>query len=116
MKEVLSIALFTLLISFNGFTQSTSNVQLFGQCMFNIESVDDLNQLTEEMKLNPAIEMVRLDFNTQRALIITKNLQTLTESDFISWFGVYSNTIYCTQIGVYGVDELEKFPFVNCQN
>ena len=59
--------------------------------------------------------MVRLDMNTQRALVITANLTQLTTEEFKSWFGDYQSTVYCVQIGVQGVDVMNSYPFTNCQ-
>lgn len=96
-------------------SQEYTDTRLFAQCMFSIETQEELDALTYEMYNNPNIEMVRLDMHTQRALIITANLEELAEDELISWFGEYSSVIYCVNIGVHGVDEMWQYPFTNCQ-
>ena len=93
----------------------TTNTVLFAQCMFEIEDRNAMNGLSDNIASNPYIEMVRLDHNTQRALIFTHNLDTLSDEEFRSWFGEYSTTVYCIQIGVKGIDSLNPYPFTNCQ-
>ncbi|MGB0914823.1 MAG: hypothetical protein ACPGVI_02075 [Crocinitomicaceae bacterium] len=95
--------------------QTYTNTRLFAQCMFDISDKNQMLDLQTEIRNNPNIEMVRLDYNTQRALIITANLEELSELDFVSWFGTHSSTVYCVQIGVYGVDVMNPYPFTNCQ-
>ena len=116
----LLVTLTMVLLVGTSFSQTQSaeytDTRLFAQCMFSIETQAEMDALTNEMYNNPNIEMVRLDMNTQRALIITANLEELSEEELISWFGEYSSTIYCVNVGVYGVDEMWKYPFTNCQN
>ena len=95
--------------------QAYTDVRLFAQCMFDISDNTEMEALQNEMYNNPYIEMVRLDANTQRALIITANLEELTAEEFKSWFGAFESTIYCIQIGVYGEDVMNAYPFTNCQ-
>ena len=98
-------------------TTQQTNAQLFAQCMFDIPTQAELDQLTYNIYANhPDVEMVRLDLNTQRALVITTGSSPLTESDFISWFEQYSGTVSCVQVGVYGVDSMNPYPFTNCNN
>ncbi len=97
-----------------GGTQSTE--QFFGQCLFNITNQAEMDALQAEMAQNPNIDMVRLDMNTQRALVITSWLTDLTEQEFVSWFGSYGSSVTCVQVGVYGVDAMNPYPFTNCQN
>ena len=94
----------------------TPAVQHFAQCMFSITDQTQLDELTVEFYNNhPEVERVRFDMNTQRALVITTGLTSFTEADFTSWFGQHSGTVYCVQIGVYGVDTMNSYPFTNCQ-
>jgi hypothetical protein len=83
--------------------------------MFDISDQSEMETLQNEMYNNPNIEMVRLDYNTQRALVITANLEVLSFEDFTSWFGEYGAMIYCIQIGEYGIDIMDTYPFTNCQ-
>jgi len=98
-------------------TTQQINAQLFAQCLFDIPTQAELDQLTYNIYLNhPDVEMVRLDLNTQRAFVITTGASPLTESDFISWFEQYAGSVSCVQIGVYGVDAMNPYPFTNCNN
>ena len=122
MKIILSLMfMFAMNVSF-GQTQQPStiqqaNAQLFAQCMFSISTQAELDQLTYNIYSNhPDVEVVRLDLNTQRALVLTTGSNPLTESDFISWFEQYSGTVTCVQVGVYGVDAMNPYPFTNCNN
>ncbi|MCJ8291239.1 MAG: hypothetical protein MJK07_15805 [Flavobacteriales bacterium] len=120
MKLILTISfMFAMGVSI-GQTQQTpttqqSNAQLFAQCMFDIPNQAELDQLTFDIYTNhPDVEMVRLDLNTQRAFVVTTGSLPLSESDFISWFDQYSGTVNCVQVGVYGVDAMNPYPFTNC--
>lgn len=120
MKLILSLTfMFALGVSIAQTQQpSTSQqqpAQLFAQCMFDIPTQAELDQLTFDIYTNhPDVEMVRLDLNTQRAFVITTGDQPLSESDFISWFNQYSSTVNCVQVGVRGVDTMNPYPFTNC--
>lgn len=117
MKLIVSfIAVLCISTSFAQTNTQAPEVRLFAQCMFSITDQSELDQLTVDFYNNhPEIEMVRFDVLTQRALVITTGLSSLTEADFISWFEQYSNTVNCVQIGVYGVDVMNAYPFPNCQ-
>ncbi len=120
MKLILAISLmFALGVSYGQSAQTStqpSDVRLFAQSMFSISTQAELDQLTNTIYTNhPEVEMVRLDLNTQRALIVTTGIQSLSESDFISWFEGYANSVTCVQIGVYGVEPMNPYPFTNCQ-
>lgn len=114
MKKVL-FSLFILTTSFS-FGQESTNSVLFAQCYFNISDRAEMLSIEAEMKNHANAKMVRLDFETQRAFILTKNLNTLSKEEISSWFGEYGNSINCVQIGVYGVDPMEKYPFTNCED
>ena len=120
MKLILTISfVFALGVSF-GQSQQTSTIQqsnsrLFAQCMFDIPTQAELDQLTFDIYTNhPDVEMVRLDLISQRALVITTGSLPLSETDFISWFDQYSGSVNCVQVGVYGVDTMNPYPFTNC--
>jgi hypothetical protein len=67
------------------------------------------------LRSNPYIKIVRLDYTTQRSFILTKNLDELSEANFISWFNQYSDKVRCIQIGRQGVDTVKPFPFEGCE-
>lgn len=87
----------------------------FGQCMIEVTSAEEMAQLQTSMKENPYIKVVRLDYNTQRAFVITQNLESLSEADFTSWFSEYADKIRCIQVGRHGVDAVKPFPFEGCE-
>lgn len=98
-------------------TTSQVDIRLFAQCMFSVSTQLELDELTVEFyNSHSEIEMVRFDMNTQRAFIITTGISELSKSDFISWFEEYSGTVNCVQIGVYGIDVMNPYPFTDCQN
>ncbi|MDG1148217.1 MAG: hypothetical protein P8N52_07940 [Crocinitomicaceae bacterium] len=117
MKLLISLVAVLCLSQSYAQTQTTNytDTRLFAQCMFDISDQSEMQALQNEMYNNPNIEMVRLDYHTQRALIITANLETLSRADFISWFDEYAYTIHCVQIGVHGIDVMNPYPFTNCQ-
>ncbi len=100
--------------SFSSHSQQTNTV-FFAQCMFDIQNQAEMSVLQDEMNANPYVEMVRLDYHTQRALIFTHDLSQLTEAEFTTWFGTHASTVYCVQIGVRGTDMMNPYPFTNCQ-
>jgi hypothetical protein len=119
MKLIVSLAMLLLIGTASAQSQSANqqtNVRLFAQCMFTISDQAEMEQLSNDLKNSPYTEMVRLDWHTQRALIITQGLNTLSIDDFKSWFAEYESTVHCVQIGVYGVDVMDPYPFTNCQN
>ncbi len=108
-----------LLLAFSG----TSNAQTedggakyFAQCMVNITDEEMFRSIESNIRLNPNVEVVRLDWETKRAFVLTTNLNSFTDADFEAWFGSNTINISCVQTGVYGVDEIAKYPFTNCSN
>lgn len=115
----MKIALLGILIFFCSFfglsqTSEVTSTTLFGQCMIEVQNQDDMKTLENQLKTNPYVKVVRLDYTTQRAFILTKNIESLSDVDFKSWFSQYSSYVRCVQIGVYGVDEIDVYPFENC--
>lgn len=108
--------MFILFVSSIGFSQSSSEpaTTLFAQGMIEVQNQDELKALESQIKLNPFVKMVRIDYATQRVFIVTKDIESLSEEDFTSWFGEHSSKLRCIQIGVQGVDEIHAFPFQNC--
>lgn len=96
-------------------TQTTETI-LFAQGLFSISEKSEMEALETELREHPNVKIVRLDWETQRLFLLTKELNTLSEEELISWFGEYAETVHCIQIGVYNVDPIEKYPFMNCQN
>lgn len=96
--------------------QEETQTVLFAQCHFSIPNVTDMLILEENIKSLPSSTLVRLDFNSQRAFILTTGIDTLSNSEFSSWFENFSGTISCIQIGIKGIDQIAKYPFENCNN
>ena len=99
-----------------GAQAQTSETILFAQGLFSIAEKSEMEALEAELREHPNVKIVRLDWETQRLFLLTKELNTLTVEELTSWFGQYAETVQCIQIGVYNVDPIEKYPFTNCQN
>lgn len=112
MKTV--ILLIFSLIYINSFAQSNES-KYFAQCVFEISDSEKIKTLETEMRNHPSLSVVRLDIHTKRAFILGKPGVIITEADFISWFNEYSSTVKCIQIGVHGIDQVNPYPFKNCQ-
>jgi len=111
------IACFILFISFSGFSQVTAaEPTFFGQCMLDIENAEEMRNLETLMRENPYIKVVRLDTYSKRAFILTKNVDDLTEENFVSWFNEYSDNVRCVQVGQHGIDIIKPYPFEGCEN
>jgi hypothetical protein len=82
--------------------------------MIEIATAEEMKTLELEMKSNPYIKVVRLDYNTQRAFILTKGIDQLSEDQFTSWFSNYANKVRCIQIGRHGIDQVKPYPFEGC--
>ncbi|MFN6015739.1 MAG: hypothetical protein ACK47F_13710 [Flavobacteriales bacterium] len=113
----ITIISFIVFFGFSALSQSSpvNQVALFGQCMIEINAVEDMRALEADMRSNPYIKVVRLDFNTQRAFLLTQNIDELTEEQFTSWFNVYSDNVRCIQIGRHGIDMVKPYPFEGCE-
>jgi len=118
-QDMLKSTLFTLfvLFSFVSFSQLNPSqpVMLFGQGMIEVADVATAQALEAELRNHPNVKIVRIDYNSQRALVFTKDIQSLTEEQFASWFGSYSDKLRCIQVGTHGVDQMNAFPFENCE-
>jgi hypothetical protein len=111
--KIVVIFLFVLIFgNFKAYSQE-QNTEYFGQGLFQITNIDTLKAVEAQIRANSEVIMARLDNNTQRFFIITN--EPLNEQKIKSWFGNYSNTIWCVYIGVRGVDPLRAFPF-DCEN
>ena len=113
MKNIVLIGLFFIGLRVSAQTNE-SQVNLFGQCMIEIATAQEMKTLEVEMKSNPYIKVVRIDYNTQRAFILTKGIDQLTEDQFTSWFSNYANKVRCIQIGRHGIDQVKPYPFEGC--
>lgn len=111
----LKILLSFLVLSSLTFAQQTNGSTFFGQCMIDLQSQEEARDLETQMRENPYIKVVRLDYSTQRAFILTNPLSELSETDFISWFADHSDELRCVQVGRHGVDMVNPYPFEGCE-
>jgi hypothetical protein len=116
MKRILFSLLFLLTVSNVSAQQVQPEATLFAQCMIDLNNQTELAELEVEMKNNPYIKNVRLDYNTKRVFVLTKGIDQLNEGQFISWFNSHSALVRCVQIGTFGVDTVKPFPFEGCEN
>lgn len=110
---MLRLISFIFIISSLSFCFSQNEHRIFAQAIFSIPNSIEMLEIEADIRQHPNVMMVRLDFHTQRALIFTKNISELSESDFRSWFGKYDATLKCIQIGVSGVDKLNSLSSEN---
>jgi hypothetical protein len=96
--------------------EQTQQPHFFAQCMLNIENRQDFDALTLDLKENPYIQVVRLDWETKRLFLLTQNVNELPLETFSSWLGNYVSTASCVQIGLHGTDQVNPYPFTNCPN
>ncbi len=89
---------------------------LFAQGIFSVEDIDTMHELEQDLREHPGVGLVRLDWNTQRFLILSNEFESLTEEELRSWFGEYGDSLSCIQIGIKGIDVMQQYPFPNCQN
>lgn len=115
MKTII-LSAFALLITTNSFSQEELDKTFFAQGMLQIDSKATMDSLQAIIRNEPYIKIARLDWYSKRIFILTRGLDTLPLSQFKSWFGGFSNKLSCIQIGVYGTDTVNKFPFTNCNN
>lgn len=116
MKYIIFSLLFLLSVSNSSAQQVQQEVTLFAQCKLDLNNQTELAQLELEMKNNPYVKNVRLDYNTQRVFVLTKGIDQLNEDQFTSWFNSFSSLVRCVQIGTFGVDTIKPFPFEGCEN
>lgn len=99
-----------------GYTQSAQTPKFFAQCMVDINTTEQAEELTLILRENPYVEVARVDWPTKRVFILTKNVTDFTEGNFSSWLGTYATAATCIQVGLHGVDQVNPYPFTNCNN
>ncbi len=115
MKTLLILTSILLSITFaTAQNVATEEVTLFAQCMIELQDQNEMVALEAEMRQNPSIKVVRLDYYSQRAFILTKDIDQLSEQQFTSWFNASSDKVRCIQIGTYGIDAINPYPFPGC--
>lgn len=99
-----------------GFSQEQDQPHYFAQCLLNIDNQTDFDALNVDLRDNPYVKVVRLDWHTKRLFLLTQNVNGLPLETFQSWLGTYVSTASCIQIGLHGTDQVNPYPFVNCPN
>lgn len=119
MKTLICSVVIFIGINFNSSAQeksTTENNISFAQCLFTINSIEEMQALELKMRNNPELSVVRLDWNTQRAFMLSKEGHSISKDELMTWFGSYSDSITCIQIGKQGIDPIERYPFTNCKD
>jgi len=89
-------------------------IMFFAQSMLNMPDEAMFVQLNTSLKNNPYIKVARVDWISRRVFVITKDIDSFSEEQFLSWLGDYSGNASCIQTGLYGFDEIRPYPFTNC--
>lgn len=118
MKNLIIIVWLMIGSGFTSFAQEGVQAapKYFAQCMLSIEDETEFRTLEENLRANPNVSIVRLDWYSKRAFLLTKEINTFSESDFSAWLGEYADDASCIQVGVHGVDQVNPYPFTNCDN
>jgi hypothetical protein len=95
---------------------TTDEPKYFAQCMLNIEDETTFRDLEQSLRNNPYVSVVRLDWISKRAFLLTRDIASLSEEQFQSWMGIHANQAFCIQVGLYGTDVINPYPFTNCEN
>jgi len=104
-------------LSFAGISQTApESPHYFAQCMLDIPDETEFSNLETELRANPYVQVVRLDKVTRRAFVLTKDIAFFSQEQFIAWLGDRSAQATCIQIGLHGVDQVEPYPFTNCND
>lgn len=88
----------------------------FAQCMLDIQDESVFFQLEADLRANPNVGVARLDWVTKRAFLVTKDLTSFSREQFESWLGEQASNATCIQVGLHGVDQVNPYPFTNCEN
>lgn len=116
MKNLL-LLLLLVFISSTSFSQTAnSTVHFFGQCMVSSLDNQELIELELHLKQNPYVQVARVDLVSKRVFILTKDISSYNLNDFKSWLGEKESAATCIQVGLHGVDQVNPFPFTNCNN
>lgn len=118
MRNLIIVVLMIVGANLATFAQETvsASPKYFAQCMLSIEDETEFRALEENLRSNPHVAVVRLDWYSKRAFLLTKELNTFSDADFTAWLGEYAADASCIQVGVHGVDQINPYPFTNCDN
>jgi hypothetical protein len=110
----LFLAMGTFWVTAQSPASQTNTPAFFAQCMVNVSNQSDLTTLENQLRAIPYVSVVRVDIPTHRLFLITKDISSFTATEFASWMGTYASSFSCLQIGLQGVDPIDKYPFTNC--
>lgn len=105
--------IYFIFLSFQVYSQAGK--QYFGQAMIDTKDEKLINEIQSQIRKNPSIKVIRIDPLSRQIFLITNELTSWSESDFMSIFGENSTKLSCLFIGVYGKDQIRKFPFKDCE-
>lgn len=88
----------------------------FAQCMLDIPDETEFSNLENALRANPYVQVVRLDKVTRRAFLLTKDLPSFSQEQFSAWLGEYAQDASCIQVGLHGVDQVNPYPFTECND
>jgi hypothetical protein len=97
-------------------SQAADTPRYFAQCMLDIPDNGSFMQLESDLRANPNVQVARLDLITRRAFIVTQNLPSFSQEDFLSWLGSQAPAASCIQVGLLGTDQVRPYPFTNCND
>jgi hypothetical protein len=111
-----NILIFSFLLSCLTIRAQQSSATFFVQAQVNVLSNLEMQELESNLRANPSVAQARIDVTSGQLLVISKNLSTLSESDFRTMTGLTSEELTCLFVGVYGADVFKVYPFTNCNN
>ena len=89
--------------------------QYFGQALIDLNDEKIISSIQTEIRKNPTVKVVRIDPLSRQVFLITNELNSWNENEFVSIFGENSSRLNCIYIGVYGKDQVKKYPFKDCE-
>lgn len=95
---------------------TVNETHYFAQCLLHIDNQATFQQIESDLRAHPNAQVVRIDWNTKRVFLLTKDLQSFDEASFLSWLGAYASQSTCVQVGLHGIDPMNPYPFTNCNN
>lgn len=116
MKHLLAIVVFLGFLSGAKAQTNTEHPVYFAQCMINLDDQETFTQLEQSLRDNPYVKIVRLDWISKRAFLLTKDIDAFSKEQFRSWLGAHADAASCIQVGQYTIDPINPYPFTNCDN
>lgn len=110
MKKIFLIII--LLIS--GLSFGQTNKQFIQSLLTTELSTQEIRDLDLFVRSQPEVEVCRIDIPTKRIFVLSKHDENISLSKFTSWINAKQASFSCFYTGVYGLDEIRKYPFENC--